>query len=268
MKKMIKITYAVTVCNEEEEFRDLMDCLLENINPTESEILIQIDSSNTTDEIRKYADLYLNSFGMDDSYTITVTEFPLNKNFANFKNNLFAHAHGEWIFQLDADELPPEKVLQNIDEVINNADNENIDCIIFPRINIVEGITEYLVNKWKWNLGKLQLDEMVVEKEASDIPPEYYQTLEKFNFIIETNGNVVKYYQPVINFPDYQMRMYRNNGKLKWVGKVHEKIEAIDGSKVEAGALSQQIEVCITHNKNIDRQIKQNDFYKQLLGNG
>ena len=45
---------------------------------------------------------------------IQVIEFPLNKDFASFKNNLKDHCSGDYIFQIDADEYPDEYLMDTI----------------------------------------------------------------------------------------------------------------------------------------------------------
>ena len=75
----MKISYAITACNEHDELDRLL-LVLVNIIRKEDEIVVQCDKDNTTSEVH----LVLNNY--DD--IIKVIEFPLNKDFASFKNNL------------------------------------------------------------------------------------------------------------------------------------------------------------------------------------
>ena len=63
-----------------------------------------------------------------------------------------------------------------------------------------------------------------------------------------------------INFPDYQWRVYKNNSKIKWINKVHEKLI---GYKT-ISHLPQSQEWCLIHDKTIEKQEKQNNFYDTL----
>lgn len=70
----------------------------------------------------------------------------------------------------------------------------------------------------------------------------------------------IKYYQPVVNFPDYQQRIYKNDPKIVWVNKVHERLAGFD----MYGTLPAEVEYCILHHKQIERQEKQNARYDVL----
>jgi hypothetical protein len=63
-----------------------------------------------------------------------------------------------------------------------------------------------------------------------------------------------------INWPDYQWRIWRNKPEIKWINKVHERL---DGFKVWT-QLSQIVEYSLYHPKTIERQEKQNKYYNTL----
>jgi glycosyltransferase involved in cell wall biosynthesis len=161
---MPSISYAITACNEDQELTRLLKLLRNNIRQ-EDEIVIQLDS-NATSKVKTIARNYI--------------EFPLNKDFASFKNNLKSNCKGDWIFQLDADEFIQEEFIQYLPEILQQ--NENIDVLLLPRINTVEGITQEHINKWKWQVNE----------------------------------------EGWINFPDYQMRILKNIPSINWINKVHE----------------------------------------------
>jgi len=142
---MINITYAITVCNELEEITKLIDFLKDKIEK-EDEILIQYDEDSATDAIKNY----LNIISQLHNTNIKVIGFPLNNDFASYKNNLKTHAKGIFIFQIDADEIPSEYLMQNIHEFIEY--NKDVDLFFVPRINTVEGLTAEHIKKWKWNV--------------------------------------------------------------------------------------------------------------------
>ena len=77
-------------------------------------------------------------------------EFPLNNNFAAFKNNLKDNCSGDYIFQIDADEYPEEYLMSTIEWIITN--NPKTDIFWVPRINTVTGLTQEHIDKWGWNV--------------------------------------------------------------------------------------------------------------------
>ena len=142
---MINITYAITVCNELEEITKLIDFLKDKIEK-EDEILIQYDEDSASDAIKNY----LKIMSQLHNTNIKVIGFPLNNDFASYKNNLKTHAKGIFIFQIDADEIPSEYLMENIHEFIEY--NKDVDLFFVPRINTVEGLTKEHIKKWKWNV--------------------------------------------------------------------------------------------------------------------
>lgn len=148
-------------------------------------------------------------------------EYDFKGNFSDFKNNLFNICEGGYIYQLDADELPNNAQFIYLHELLSK--DPNIDLVYLPRVNIVKGIELSDIEKWGWSYR-----EMWGEK--------------------------------VINFPDYQGRVYKNEDHLRWEGKVHERITG----SYKPHILPESIELSISHIKNIDKQRKQNNFYDQL----
>ena len=128
----MKISYAITVCNELEELTSLLNFLQLNVH-AEDEIVIQYDSSGATDEVKEYLNI------MEKIHQYTVVGFPLNKDFASFKNNLSKHCKGDYIFQIDADEKPHEYLVDVLHKVL---ESNPIDLMLVPRINTVNGLTE------------------------------------------------------------------------------------------------------------------------------
>ena len=143
---MINITYAITVCNELEEITKLVDFLKDRIKK-DDEILIQYDETSVTDAIKNYLTI-LSQLHTD---TIKVIGYPLNNDFASFKNNIKNNANGIFIFQIDADEIPSEYLVENLSEFIEF--NKDVDLFFVPRINTVEGLTQKHIKKWKWNVN-------------------------------------------------------------------------------------------------------------------
>ncbi len=170
------ISYTITVCNEDKELDHLLGFLKDRITKHD-EIVIQMDSMSVTSSVKIVIDNYRNQI---DNFV--VIEFALDRDFAQFKNNLKSHCSKEWIFNIDADELPSEILIKNIHDILKL--NDNVEMILIPRWNTVDGITEHHVKKWGWNYDE--------------------------------HGR--------INWPDYQTRIYKNKKEIVWNNKVHERL--------------------------------------------
>ena len=143
---MVNVTYAITVCNEINEITKLINFLHPRIQ-SEDEILIQYDEGGVTDDVKGYLRI------INDLHdNINVIGFPLNKDFASYKNNLKNHANGIFIFQIDADELPSEYLITNMHDLLEA--NLDIDLFFVPRVNTVEGLTDEHIQKWRWNVNE------------------------------------------------------------------------------------------------------------------
>jgi hypothetical protein len=64
-----------------------------------------------------------------------------------------------------------------------------------------------------------------------------------------------------INWPDYQWRIWKNIPEIKWINKVHEKLE---GFKTYALLPADTQAFCLYHPKTIQKQEKQNNYYDTL----
>jgi glycosyltransferase involved in cell wall biosynthesis len=139
------ISYAITVCNELEELTKLLNFLQLHIRK-EDEIVIQYDETSVTDEVKDYVTL-MNVMHKNHK----VCRFPLNKDFASFKNNLKSHCSKDYIFQIDADEIPHEYLVEYLGQVL---DTNPVDIVFVPRVNTVNGLTQSHIDKWKWNVNE------------------------------------------------------------------------------------------------------------------
>ena len=63
-----------------------------------------------------------------------------------------------------------------------------------------------------------------------------------------------------INFPDLQMRIYKNSRDIKWKGSVHEKIVGF----TDFIQLPKDDEFCILHPKQFNKQFEQNRYYNYI----
>ena len=136
------ISYTITVHNEAEELNLLLGYLISNISD-EDEIIIQSDSEKVTEEVEDVVANYIDKFTK-----LVYVKFPLNNNFSDFKNNIKKHCSQKWIFNIDADEVPSDFLIQNLHSILN--DNDKVEMITVPRWNVVEGITNEHIKKWGW----------------------------------------------------------------------------------------------------------------------
>ena len=182
----MKISYAITVYNEHREIDNLLYHLSKHIRD-EDEVVVTQDVSKIGTGVfepefqalekilEKYE--YGNYFN-----NLKVNTFNFNKDFSALKNHTKEHCSGDYIFHIDADEIPNEILLEQLPQILEINDT---DLVWVPRINIVNGITDFHLNLWKWRVTE----------------------------------------QGWINFPDYQARIFRNTDDSKWVKPVHEIID-------------------------------------------
>jgi glycosyltransferase involved in cell wall biosynthesis len=137
----MKISYAITACNEVEETIRLVNQLL-NYKGENSEIVVLLDTPKAPIELVEYLEL------QGEANHINLIESEFNNDFAQWKNFLNSQCNGEWIFQLDADEYLEPDLIVNLEDILEN--NKDKDLIIVPRINTVEGLTEEHMYKWGW----------------------------------------------------------------------------------------------------------------------
>lgn len=203
----MKLSYAITVCNEFVEIQRLLPFLIKH-KREEDEIVVLFDKQAGTAEVWSYL----------QKLPIKVEAKSFKKHFADWKNYLTSMCEGDYIFQIDADEVPNLILIKHIPEVIKS--NEDVDVVLVPRVNTVDGLTQDHISKWRWNVNE----------------------------------------KGWVNWPDYQWRIYRNSDDIKWVNKVHEKLE---GFKQYAGLPAEE-HYALHHPKDIERQEKQNAYYDTL----
>ena len=142
----MKISYAITVCDEFLEIQRLLSLLLNN-KRRQDEIVVLVDLSKNkpTSELLGY----LHELSSEDY--ITLIEDNFNKHFANWKNKLTKSCKGDYIFQIDADELPNLLLIENLPIILET--NPNNEVYLVPRVNTVEGLTKEHINLWGWNVN-------------------------------------------------------------------------------------------------------------------
>ena len=138
----MRITYAVTVCNEFIEIQRLVNFLLQH-KRIEDNIVILYDEVNGDPAIEQY----LRSHSLNGAFSWHKGKF--ENHFADWKNKLSSLCNGDYIFQIDADEVPQETLMKVLPEILEGND---VEVIKVPRVNTVEGLTESHIAKWGWNV--------------------------------------------------------------------------------------------------------------------
>ena len=136
----MKISYAITVCNEFKEIQRLLSFLLEN-KRKEDEIVVLFDKQSGTSEVWSYL----------NKLNIKLEAKSFKHHFADWKNYLTSLCSGDYIYQIDADEMISKYILDILPEILQHND---VDILKVPRINTVEGLTQEHIQKWGWRIDE------------------------------------------------------------------------------------------------------------------
>lgn len=139
----MKISYGITVCDEHEELSMLFKYLNDRIHE-DDEIVVVYDQNRFTIEVM----LVMSSFKRKN---YIYKPFNFQQNFLENKNYMNSICTGDYIFQIDADEIPGESLLLNLKTVL---ELNPVDLIITPRKNVVIGLTEEHVKAWSWKVNE------------------------------------------------------------------------------------------------------------------
>jgi len=137
----IRLTYSVQVCNESRELYSLLSFLIQ-LRSGDDDIDVVVDSNHKTEKVQQVLDQFKKH--------IRIFERP----FDNFKDNSQYHtdkSRGEYIFGIDADEMPQEALMKNIKHIITQTDAE---IIFIPRINIHPGLTSDFIRWSGFNVNE------------------------------------------------------------------------------------------------------------------
>lgn len=141
----MKISYAITVCNELEEIKRLLDLLLAN-KRKEDEIVVLVDMTKPNDELIST----LRHYEMHNMDHMVVWPGEFEGHFANWKNKLTSYCTGDYVFQIDADEYLHPNFMEDLPAILEN--NPEVDLYLVPRVNTVEGLTPEHIQKWAWRV--------------------------------------------------------------------------------------------------------------------
>jgi hypothetical protein len=140
----MKITYAITVCNEFIEIQRLIAFLLKN-KRIQDNIVVLYDEANGDHEIENF----LRSHSVNGEFSWHKAEF--KGHFADWKNYLNKFCTGDYIYQIDADEMISEYICRLLPQIL---EANQVDVIRVPRINTVKGMTQDHMQQWGWAVNE------------------------------------------------------------------------------------------------------------------
>lgn len=141
----MKISYAITVCNELEEIQRLLTLLLAK-KREQDEIVVLLDKPKAS----KQLEILLEGYAYQRSIVLVIDYF--EGHFADWKNKLNSFCTGDYVFQIDADEYPHEDLIQDLPEILEA--NPQVEAYVVPRVNTVEGLTPEHVARWGWHVNE------------------------------------------------------------------------------------------------------------------
>lgn len=200
------LSYLITSHNETDSLDLLLSKLIQYKKDNNEIVLLDDYSDNpgTVSIIEKH------------KQSINFHQKKLQNDYGAHKNYGISLCKGEWVFQIDADELPTDTLLENIDVILQS--NSNNETLWLPRLNYFVGVTQKDIEMWGWN-----------------------------------------YQDGMINFPDYQSRLYKNLPHIRYERRLHEKVE---GYKSYA-FIPPQKDIALIHNKTIEKQRETNMKYNK-----
>lgn len=171
------ISYLVTTKNTGFSLKNLLDRLYKY--GQNNECIILDDYSDNSDTLQILNDVSNNNF-------FKIFKHKLDRNYSEHKNYGKTQCQGEYIFQIDDDEMPSETLLESLNDLIEL--NNDIDLFWIPRINDFNGVNQENSRQWGWRLTPYE-DRLIV------------------------------------NWPDPQGRLFKNLPYIEWKRRLHEKIE-------------------------------------------
>ena len=171
------ISYLVTTKNTGLELQVLLERLYKY--GQNNECIVLDDYSDNQDMLQILNNVSGNSF-------FKVHKHKLDRNYSEHKNYGKSLCQGEYIFQIDDDELPSETLLESLKELLDL--NKEVDLFWIPLINDFKGVDHTNAQQWGWKLTQYE-DRLIV------------------------------------NWPDPQGRLFKNLPYIEWKRRLHEKIE-------------------------------------------
>lgn len=138
----MKFSYAIMVCNESKDLYSLIS-FLKKVRESDDEINILVDTNHVSTSVERVIEHF-----KDD---IVVNRRGFDGDFSAQRNHHIEKCSGEYIFLIDPDEIPQEKLIVNMKKMIEDSD---ADMVVIPRINICPGFTDEWLKLTGFNVNQ------------------------------------------------------------------------------------------------------------------
>jgi glycosyltransferase involved in cell wall biosynthesis len=140
----MKISYSILTHNETNSLLKLIEFIVKH-KEEEDEVVI-LDDYSDNEKTKEILDT------MCSIHEIKFEQRHLMKDYSSQKNHLKNMCEGDYIFNLDADELPNKWLMKNIKTILEA--NPSVDLYWVPRVNTVEGLTQEHIRRWGWRVDE------------------------------------------------------------------------------------------------------------------
>lgn len=179
----MKISYTITVNDEKRDLEFLVNELNKlGVRKRGDEIIIQFDTKSK---------IFDSMGAIFESSVDRMYRFPLNNDFATFKNELKSHCTGDYIFQIDCDEIPNKYLVHALPAIL---EMNQVDLYLVPRVNYVRGITQEHIQKWGWRIDEQE------RINHPDYQTRIYRNIPKINWEGRVHERIIGY-KTISQFP-------------------------------------------------------------------
>ena len=140
----MNISYSMLTHNETDSLLKLIEFIVKH-KDEEDEIVI-LDDYSDNEKTKEILDT------MCSIHEIKFEQRHLLKDYAVQINYLTRMCSGDYIINIDADELPNKLLIKNIKTILEA--NPSVDLYWVPRVNTVDGITKEHIDKWGWQVNE------------------------------------------------------------------------------------------------------------------
>lgn len=148
--KDLRISYAITVCNEVHELQRLVGVIEDSLGDRDEIVILFDDKGDMSDTRVNELRTYLAELSKSPRICVETDQF--TSDFAAWKNRLNSFCGGAWIFNIDADEVPDRNLLRFLPMLIRLF--AFADLIKIPRVNTVTGLSPDDIKKWSWKVNQ------------------------------------------------------------------------------------------------------------------
>lgn len=131
----LTVTFGILTHNEPQIF-DLLDLLLKHKDKEDK--IIVVDDNSDASVIKRLK-----------QYPIRVIQHSLNQDYSAQRNIIVEAAKTDYLFMIDADEMPTIKLLKELKTIITKTHSDAIWC---PRVNIFKGVKPIHALMYGWSL--------------------------------------------------------------------------------------------------------------------